>query len=259
MHPDLEKLMALQQMDIEIKRLRDEIAALPKLVTQLETKAKATAGQRAVVIDLIAKEEALRRRQESDVRDHQAKIAKIRKQLDLATDTKQVTAFEHEIAFANAAIGKLEDAELESMERSEQLDAQKLVADKAVADANAKHTQERERAIATIDRNNAAVAELEIKRKAQRASVDEDLVATYDRIARSKGTGIAEALNQKCSACQMMQRPQRWNDLRDRDNRELFTCESCGRLLWYDPSRDAPQRKPAEPEMSIAARIVRGL
>jgi len=100
MHPDIQKLMELQQMDIEVKRLRDEMIALPKLVTQLEAKAKATVGQRAVVIDLIAKEEVLRRRQELDVKDYQAKIAKIRKQLDLATDTKQVTAFEHEIGFA---------------------------------------------------------------------------------------------------------------------------------------------------------------
>jgi uncharacterized protein len=259
MHPDLEKLMALQQMDLEAKRLRDEMVALPKLVAQLETKAKATVGQRAVVLDLIAKEEALRRRQESDVKDHQAKIAKIRKQLDNATDTKQVTAFEHEIGFAQTAIGKLEDAELESMERSEQLDAQKLLADKAVAHADAKHKQESERAAATLTADKAALAELEDKRKAQRATINEDLLSTYDRISKAKGTGVAEALNQKCSACQMMQRPQRWNDLRDRDNQELFTCESCGRLLWYDPARDAPQRKPAEPEMSIAARIVRGL
>jgi predicted nucleic acid-binding Zn-ribbon protein len=259
MHPDLEKLMALQHMDLEARRLREEMVALPKHVAQLETKAKATVGQRAVVLDLIAKEEALRRRQESDVKDHQAKIAKIRKQLDNATDTKQVTAFEHEITFAQSAIAKLEDAELESMERSEQLDAQKVLADKAVADAEEKHRQESERATVTLAADKAALAELEGKRKAHRATIDEDVLSTYDRIAKSKGTGIAEALNQKCSACQMMQRPQRWNDLRDRDNHEMFTCESCGRLLWFDPARDAPQRKPAEPEMSIAARIVRGL
>jgi len=234
------------------------MVALPKLVAQLETKAKATVGQRAVVIDLIAKEEALRRRQESDVKDHQAKIAKIRKQLDNATDSKQVTAFEHEIAFAQTAIGKLEDAELESMERSEQLDAQKLLADKAVAEAEAKHLQESERATTTLAADKAALAEVENNRKTQRATINEDVLSTYDRLAKSKGTGIAEALNQKCSACQMMQRPQRWNDLRDRDNHEMFSCESCGRLLWYNPATDSPGRKPVQVE-SIAARIVRGL
>jgi predicted nucleic acid-binding Zn-ribbon protein len=266
MHPDIQRLMELQQMDLEVKRLRDEMAALPKLVAQLETKSKATVGQRAVVIDLIAKEEALRRRQESDVKDHQAKMAKIRKQLDLATDTKQVTAFEHEIAFAEGAISKLEDAELESMERSEQLDAQKLVADRAVAEAEAKHQQERERAIATIAADKAKLAEVEAARTANRADigktgVGEDALSMYDRIAKAKGTGVAEALNQKCTSCQMMLRPQKWNELRDRDVVDMMTCESCGRMLWYDPARDSPGRKPVQVEesMSIAARIVRGL
>ena len=261
MHPDIQRLMELQQMDVEIKRLRDEMIALPKLVAQLETKAKATVGQRAVVIDLIAKEEVLRRRQELDVKDHQAKIAKIRKQLDLATDTKQVTAFEHEIGFAEAAIETLEDAELESMERTEQLEAQKLVADRAVAEAEAKHKQERERAIATIAVDKTKLAEVETTRLAQRKTIDEDVLSTYDRIAKSKGTAVAEALNQKCMSCQMMLRPQKWNELRDRDIVDMMSCESCGRMLWYDPARDSPGRTPVqvEEQMSIAARIVRGL
>lgn len=261
MHPDIQKLMELQQMDVEAKRLRDEMIALPKLVAQLEAKAKATVGQRAVVIELIAKEEVLRRRQELDVKDYQAKIAKIRKQLDLATDTKQVTAFEHEIGFAAAAISKLEDAELESLERTDQLEAQKLVADKAVADAEAKHAQERARAIATIAADKTKLAEVEAIRTAHRATVGEDALSMYDRIAKSKGTAVAEVLNQKCMSCQMMVRPQRWNELRDRDNVEMMSCESCGRMLWYDPARDSPGRKPVQVEepMSIAARIVRGL
>ena len=48
MHPDLEKLIMLQAHDVEAKRLRDEMAALPKHVATLETKAKAVEGQRTV-------------------------------------------------------------------------------------------------------------------------------------------------------------------------------------------------------------------
>ena len=257
MHADSGKLMELQRFDLEAKRLRDEMDALPKMVAQLEVKAKATVGQRAVVLDLMGKEEALRRGQESDVKDHQAKIAKIRKQLDLATSTQQVQAFEREIEFARAAIGKLEDEELESMQRSEDFEAQKKVADAAVAAGQAKFESERTRAAVTVAANKAALEELEGKRQAQRATIGEDALSMYDRIARAKGTGIAEVLMQKCMACQMMQRPQRWNDLRDRDNRDLMTCESCGRLLWYNAETDSPGRKPVERE-SIAAQIVRG-
>jgi predicted nucleic acid-binding Zn-ribbon protein len=259
MHPDLEKLIVLQGLDVEAKRLRDEMTALPKHIAGLESRAKATVGQRAVVLDLIAKEEALRRRQESDVKDRQAKIAKVRKQLDLATTTVQVTAFEHEIAFAQSEISRLEDAELESMERSEEMERQRALADEAVADTAATLERERVRAAETIALDKTALAAVEEKRAAERAQIGEAALGTYDRIAKAKGTGLAEAINQKCAACQMMVRPQRWNDLRDRSNEDvMMTCESCGRLLYYDPARDAPQRKTV-PVESIAASIIRSL
>jgi predicted nucleic acid-binding Zn-ribbon protein len=259
MHPDLERLIVLQGLDVEAKRLRDEMAALPKHVAALETKAKATLGQRAVVVDLIAKEEILRRRQELDVKDLQAKIAKVRKQLDQATTTVQVTAFEHEIGFAQAEVSRLEDAELESMERSEGLEAQKALADEAMASDEKVLERERTRAAETIATDKAALAEVERKRVALRPEIGENALSMYDRIAKAKGTAVAEALNQKCMACQMMLRPQKWNDLRDRGNDEtMMTCESCGRLLYYDPARDAPQRKTV-PVESIAASIIRSL
>lgn len=257
MHPDVHKLMDLQKYDLEAKRLRDEIAALPRLVAQLETRAKATAGQRAVVVDLIGKEEVLRRQQESDVRDKQEKTRRVRKQLDLATSTVQVNSFEHEIRFIESEVLKLEDAELESMQRSEDLEGQKKVADEAVAAAERKFTVERERALTTIGLDKTALSEVDARRTRHRESIGEDALSMYDRIAKSKGTGLAEAWLQKCMSCQMLLRPQRWNDLRDRDNHEMLTCESCGRLLFYDPARDSPQRKVVEHE-SIAAQIVRG-
>ena len=257
MHPDLARLMDLQKLDLEARRLRDEMLALPRQVAQLEVKAKATVGQRAVVLDLIGKEEALRRRQESDVKDREAKIARARKQMDVATTAVQVNAYEHEITFNQAEIVKLEDAELESMERSEQMEVQRKLADAAVAAAEQAHATESARAAAAIEADKPALVSVDAARVAQRKLIGDDALSLYDRIAKAKGTGIAEAWLQKCTACQMLVRPQRWNDIRERDHMEMTTCESCGRLLWYDPARDAPQRKVVEHE-SIAAQIVRG-
>ncbi len=258
MHPDLEKLIVLQAHDLEAKRLRDELAALPKLVAGLEAGLKAVEGQRAVVLELIAKEEALRRRQESDVKDQLAKIERTRKKIDQATTTAMVTAFEHEIAFAKGEIAKIEDAELESMERSEGLEAQRKLANESVETASKTLERERVRAAETIAVDKIALAAVDEKRVAERTQIGEAALSTYDRIAKSNGTAVSEAINQKCSVCQMMVRPQRWNDLRDRDNDgEMMSCESCGRLLYYDPARDAPQKKDAMPVESIAAQIIR--
>jgi hypothetical protein len=268
MHPDLAKLVVLQTHDIEAKRLRDQIAALPRQLATVELKAAATVGQRAIVLDLIAKEEALRRRQESEIADRKLKLARTQKKIDAATNTVQVTALEHETAFARAEIDRLEDAELESMERGEALDAQRTLANQAVADAAAALERERVRIHELIARDSAALAEVDAKRTALRTQIaqsptGEDSLSTYDRISRSKGTAVAQALNQRCSACQMMVRPQRWNDLRDNtpgseSSQTLMTCENCGHLLYYDPARDSPQR-PTVPVESIAAQIVRSL
>ena len=268
MHPDLARLVVLQTHDIEAKRLRDQIAALPRQLAALELKSVATVGQRAVVLDLIAKEDALRRRQESEIADRKQKLARTQKKIDAATNTVQVTALEHEAAFARAEINRLEDAELESMERGEALDAQLALADQAVADAAATLEQQRVRIHELLARDRAALAEVDALRAALRTQIaqsdtGEDSLSTYDRISHSKGTAVAQALNQRCSACQMMLRPQRWNDLRDNSadspsSQTLTTCENCGHLLYYDPARDSPQRPTVQVE-SIAAQIVRSL
>jgi predicted nucleic acid-binding Zn-ribbon protein len=268
MHPDLAKLIVLQTHDIEAKRLRGQIDALPRQLAALEAKARATEGQRAAVLDLIAKEEALRRRQESEIADQKQKLARTQKKIDAATNTVQVTALEHEAAFARAEINRLEDAELESMERGEALDAQRALADQAVAVAARQLEQERVRINELLARDRAELAVLDGKREALRTEIaqsdtGEDSLTIYDRISRSKGAAVSQALDQRCSACQMMLRPQHWNDLRDNtpgspSSQTLMTCENCGHLLYYDPARDAPQPAPAATE-SIPAPILRSL
>jgi hypothetical protein len=268
MHPDLAKLVVLQSHDLEAKRLRDQMAALTRNVAALETKARAVIGQRAVVVDLIAKEEALRRKEEQETADLRAKLERNKKKLDMTTTTHQLEALEHEAAFIRSEITRIEDQEIESMERGEALEAQLKLADAAVADAAATLERERARATETIAADQAALAELEQQRLVLRAEIaqsptGEDSLSNYDRIARGKGTAISEAIHQQCAACQMMVRPQRWNDLRDNSagsesSHTIMTCENCGRMLFYDPARDSPQRKTVQSE-SIAAQIVRSL
>jgi hypothetical protein len=268
MHPDLAKLVDLQAHDLGAKQLRDRMAALTKHLATLEAKARASIGQRAVILELIGQEEALRLKEESEIAALRQKLERAKKKLDMTTTAHQLEALEHETSFARSEISRIEDAELESMERGEALEAQKALADAAVTESAASFEREKAIAAETLAADQAALHRMEQERLLLRAEIaqsetGEASLSAYDRIAKAKGTAVSEALHQQCTACQMMVRPQRWNDLRDNSpgsaaSTTIMNCENCGRMLYYDPARDSPQRKTVQSE-SIAAQIVRSL
>jgi len=242
MNADLENLVVLQAQDLELQRLRQELRDAPLRVTNAEAVFKSAEQGLARVRADLAAEEKLRRSQELDAEQYRTKITRLRKQLDSATSATQVNALEHEINFGESAIRKLEDEELASLERTEALESAEK---SAAASAESNRTileAERTRSAETLERASTDIATIEAERNNLRAQVSESPLANYDRIAKAKGSGLSEAIDHKCSACQMMVRPQRWNDLTGREHEDqIFTCETCGRILFWDPRRDTPR------------------
>ncbi len=246
MHPDLEKLVVLQGVDLELKRVREQVDAIPRHIAALAARSAAAQAALLGVQESLAKEEKLRRSLESDSKDQNQRAARAKRQMDVVTTTTQATALEHEIAFAESEVRRLEDAELEIMERTEALELGLSRAKMEFEAAEKTLEQERLRAANVVEQGQQQIRDLGLERSAVRPTIGETALATYDRVAKAKGTGIAEGVDQKCSACQMLVRPQKWNDLRDRSNDQtMMTCESCGRLLYWDPARDTPVRKTA--------------
>jgi hypothetical protein len=242
MNADLEKLIKLEQVDRESARLSAEVAALPKRVAQIEHQladAKARVEQARTAIK---SQEHKRRGLESDIQSHQQKIAKFRDQsLDVKTN-EQYRALMHEIEFTQAEIRKAEDKILEIMEGGELFDRQVKSSESDLKTQAAQVEKEKEDARSTTAKDEAQLKDLQNERQTLRTGANGDLLDLYDRVLRARKTAIAEAREQRCTACFVLLRPQKWNEIKA--GGEVMTCDSCGRILFYDPAHEPPPPQP---------------
>jgi hypothetical protein len=231
---DLERLIELQQVDLRLLELNRQLQLFPRKRTeaQHELEGVRTRLEQARTAHTGSLKE--RKRLELDVQQYKEKIDKHRGQLYEVKSNEAYRALQHEIEEEQGRMTAAEDRVLEAMIAAEELEKEIKSGEAALKETEQRITA----ALRTLDQEEAAIkketAELTAQREALRGGIADDMLETYDRIARAHGgIALAEARDEVCQVCLIHIRPQTYAEVRR--NEQIHFCESCHRILYYVP------------------------
>jgi predicted nucleic acid-binding Zn-ribbon protein len=234
MNPDLAGLVQLHQLEVELARLEHDLAEVPRQRKALDERL-ARDRSRLEAAKAAAEASAKARRQhESAVQDLEVKRSRYKGQLMDVKTNKEYTAMLHEIENVEREIRSREDLVLEEMEKAEEL---KLTVRNEEADFRVVEQAGRTERAALEAREAALAAEasrLRAERDRVRGALPEEPRELYQRVAKLRGTAVAEAKDGVCQTCHVKMRLQVWVELRSEAG-ALRQCESCSRILYYEP------------------------
>jgi predicted nucleic acid-binding Zn-ribbon protein len=233
MNPDLEKLVRLHHTETELKRVEAELAEIPHKRREIEERLQRDRGHLDAARAALEASQKARKQNEASVQDLETKRSKYKGQLMEVKTNKEYTAVLHEIEGVERDIKAREDVILEEMEKAENLAAavKREETDFKAVEAQAKQGQgELDAATARLQ---ASAERLRAERDAVAASVPQDTRELYARVAKQRGSGVAEARDGMCQACHVRMRVQIWVEVKK--NEQIFQCESCSRIYFYEP------------------------
>jgi predicted nucleic acid-binding Zn-ribbon protein len=231
---DLKLVIRLQEIDNRLAELSREIASLPKHIAEIEKKLGAHERKLDADRAALAANQKERKKCETDIPVQDQKISKLKDQMLAAKTNEVYGAFQKEIEFCQKEIRKLEDRILEMMAESEPLEKNVKAAEAALKEEKAQVEAEKGTARQRTAVDQKAASELGIERASIVKEITPPTYQQYERVRKGrKGVAVAEVVEGRCTACYMVLRPQYYQDVKRTES--ILFCESCQRILYYNP------------------------
>jgi uncharacterized protein len=231
MHPEIPKLLQLQERDQRINALKKDLKDVPKH----EAAAKAQlAGDTAAVeaASLKAKEVEVKiKGVELDIQTRQNTIKRLNDQQFETRKNDEFQALGVEIKRYEADVHSLEDKEIGFMEELEAAKAVLKEAQGKLGLTQSRVNEELKQLAERMEGVKKRLAEVEAERAEIVAPLDPATVSLYQRIFTKKGdSGVVALRNGVCGGCHM--KVVSGTLQAARAGEVLAQCESCGRIVY---------------------------
>jgi len=249
---ELQKLVALQNLDSTIRKLEKDLESIPERREEIENEFDRRASDIKSLENRRDESKRERARLENEVVDQRGRVERAERNLMSSKKQDEYTAAIREADAARKQIGALETQILEQMESLEKIEADLNERAGEIASLNS----DREARLKVFDDEKRKQSEQLVTARSERdqvfASLPKPLSALYLRISTRirDGIAVAEARNSSCTACFMSLRPQVMSEIRR--GAEVITCDNCNRILFWVPKESASPNPSAVAE-NVAA------
>ena len=234
MNPDLDKLIQLQQAESELRRVEGALAELPRRRQEVESGLAEERRRLEAAREGLDGSQKARRRLEAELQDLESKRSRYKGQLMEVKTNKEYSAMLHEIEAVEREIRGREDLILGEMEKAEALAAEVKREEEAFRGAEGRARAALRELDAELGTLREQVGRLTEQRDQVASSLPPEALARFQRVAKLRGTGVAEVRDSTCQLCHTKLRPQMWVELRR--NEEIMECPACSRILYYVPT-----------------------
>lgn len=233
----IEKLLILQDRDRHILRMKTELSRVEPERAMLTAKASGAQSTLDTAKQRVKQIESDRKKLELEVEGKKQQIEKYSLQQFQTKKNEEYRALAHEIELCKKDIIKLDDQQIELMEKAEaaqkEVQAANQVANDArkLADGQITELKQREENL------KKELGELEANRLQLAEAVDEGVRSRYDRLLKNKGANVVVGVQHGvCGGCHMKLPAQLI--VSAQEQQEIVTCINCGRILYYTRDMD---------------------
>ena len=234
MHADIERLIALQQIDLSTRDAEQKLGAEAARVKALDGRLALAVAKVAAAKERIGQNGTTRRDIEKDITLHEGRLSKFREQGMKVKTNQEYHAIQHEIAFAQNEIKVHEDRMLERMMELDELNAALKTADTELASTLQSVESEKASIVTEHDVLRDLVEALTAERAGVVSSLSAEALTIFERVSgRRNGIAMSEARDGVCTLCHVRLRPQVFNTVRRND--AILQCDHCNRILYFVP------------------------
>ena len=233
MREEINRLMALQVIDRQLKELEQSLTSIAGRVDELRDQNQSNQAELDRLTEQDKEISAARKKAERELAEGEVRIRNKRMRLTLVRNDKELQALTHEIESLKDTNQRLETELLTSMEGADLRTARIKELTEAIAKGKIDLMAAEKEIAAEVEELKGNIGKTRKAREKIAENIDAGLLSRYQMIfSRRAGVAVALAKGGTCQGCRMRLPPQLYNEIQK--HLQIHFCPNCQRVLYYE-------------------------